>query len=315
MLPCDGASYLVKASSAGRWFQADVTVPYWVEGSTVVLQFPLSTSAFTVERVFFGSNTSVAKTDRKLEYGFALGRNFNRETANTLSFKAKGATPDQPSIACTFRVAPPPAPGGAAPELPKAKGGSKPATSAPAESVSLPPPDPVPSGGAKKPTATVMPAGGGGGGEPGAAARAPGQSRSSASSLVAIGIALALLCACGRVLRRSSQQAKVQNASAETEMSKIKKVYLQSADGEETVLSLDIEEVEDVEDVLQAVATLAVEADPSLRISPDALELWTQDAVGKATRAHSRTPFKQVRGAHALLARPAKSHRQADGMD
>ena len=314
VLPCDGASYLVKASSAGRWFQADVTVPYWVEGSTVVLQYPLGASPFTVEKVFFGSNTSVAKTDHKLEYGFKLGRN-GKDTANTLSFKAKGPTPDQPSIACTFVVAPPPAPGGAAPELAKGKGGSKPAAAAPAESASLAPRGPVPASGTKTPAATVTPDAGVGGGKPGAAAQAPGQPRSSASSLVAIGIAFVLLCACGRVLRGSSQRAKVEIAAAETEMSKIKKVYLQGTDGEETVLSLDIEEVDDVEDVLQAVATLAAEADPGLRVSPEALELWTQDAAGHATRAHARTPFKQVRSAHALLARPAKSHRQADGMD
>ena len=171
----------------------------------------------------------------------------------------------------------------------------------------------MPAGNPNPQTAMAMPETGVGGGKP-AAAPVPGPPHSSASSLVAIGIALVLLCACGRVLRRSGQQAKVQGASTEVGIGTTKKVYLQGADGEETVLALDLEEVEDVEDVLQAVSTLAAEAAPRARISPDALELWTQDAAGKATRAHSRTPFKQVRGAHALLARPAKS-RQADGMD
>jgi hypothetical protein len=59
--------------------------------------------------------------------------------------------------------------------------------------------------------------------------------RSGSASLIALGLTLALLCACVYQLRQAGQRARA--AAVESELSaEPKKVYLQRASGEETVL-------------------------------------------------------------------------------
>ena len=252
VMACRGAKYALAGSSDGHWFQADVSVPYWVEGSTVVLSWGLDTKPFTLEKVFFASNASVQRVGQGPELGFVLGRSSNQ---NTLRFKAKGPTPAEPRISCTFRIAPPPAPGAAAPE----GGEHKPVHSSGAEN------KPSHSGGG----------GNGGGGGAGAGAGSPSPSpshsgqgsmkhgslndkadevaaapssgklradadakpiRSGSASLIALGLTLALLCICVYQLRRAGQRARaaavVSELSAESQLGKPKKVYLQRASGE-----------------------------------------------------------------------------------
>ena len=312
VLPCRGARYALGGSSAGRWFQADVSVPNWVEGSTVVLSWGLETEPFALEKVFFASNTSVHRVGRGPELGFVLARNANQ---NTLRFKAKGPTPAEPRISCTFHIAPPPAP----PRTPGAAGpeGSvhKPARASGAEdkparsdrAAGPPPPSLRPSGqGAikhgslrddddERPTlqadADDMP------------------TRSASASLIALGLTLTLLCLCGHQLRRAGQRARAAavevESHVESQLGKAKKVYLQRVGGEETVLSLPTSEVEDLQEVLAKVAELGSDATGE-QFTAGGLELWTQDAQGHAKRACESIPFTHILRAHALLARTAR---------
>ena len=65
--------------------------------------------------------------------------------------------------------------------------------------------------------------------------------RSGSASLIALGLTLALLCLCVYQLRRAGQRARAaaveSELSAESQLGKPKKVYLQRASGEETVPS------------------------------------------------------------------------------
>ena len=65
--------------------------------------------------------------------------------------------------------------------------------------------------------------------------------RSGSASLIALGLTLALLCACLYQLRQAGQRARAaaveSELSAESQLGKPKKVYLQRASGEETVPS------------------------------------------------------------------------------
>ena len=249
LMACRGAHYALAGSSDGHWFQADVSVPYWVEGSTVVLSWGLDTKPFTLEKVFFASNASVQRVGQGPELGFVLGRSSNQ---NTLRFKAKGPTPAEPRISCTFRIAPPPAPGAAAPESSE----HKPAHSSGAENKpshsgrAAGPPSPSPSHsgqgsmkhGSLSDTADERAAAPSSGSA--AALRADKDAkpiRSGSASLIALGLTLALLCLCVYQLRQAGQRARAaavaSELSAESQLGKPKKVYLQRASGEETVPS------------------------------------------------------------------------------
>lgn len=248
-MACRGAHYALAGSSDGHWFQADVSVPYWVEGSTVVLSWGLDTKPFTLEKVFFASNATVQRVGQGPELGFVLGRSSNQ---NTLRFKAKGPTPAEPRISCTFRIAPPPAPGAAAPESSE----HKPAHSSGAENKpshsgrAAGPPSPSPSHsgqgsmkhGSLSDTADERAAAPSSGSA--AALRADKDAkpiRSGSASLIALGLTLALLCLCVYQLRQAGQRARAaavaSELSAESQLGKPKKVYLQRASGEETVPS------------------------------------------------------------------------------
>jgi len=312
-----------------------VTVPYWVQGSTVVLQFPLATAPFELDKVFFAANSTFSgvKTSRYLEFGFTLARSGSAQSPNAFRFKAKGATPDQPSIACTFHVAPPPAPPlelGAAtappakaskepkeikePKEPKEheKAGKKDQVEEPPFASSESAPQHMSADFGMGAPAKVR-GGVGDSGINGAMGVATDQPRSASSSMIAVGITLALLCGCGLVLRRSSTEAKAARVAQSDEP---KKVYLQAVDGEETVLTLPMDDLADVDDVLEAVARLGSEASGK-EVDADALELYTQDAGGHAKRVRNKTPFTDVLAAHALLARPARveHHRHANNLD
>ena len=282
-----------------------MSVPYWVEGSIVVLSWGLDAKPFTLDRVFFASNVSAEQIGHGPELAFLLGRNANQ---GSFRLKAKGPQPPEPRISCTYRIAPPPSPprdpGAAAPagtqhKPVQASGGAELHVSAPplaspqahgsmahgslSAEVSHEPPSPSATGGAGEPP-----------------------KRSGSAKVIAVGLTFALLCVCGHQLRQASQRARAADVDTQSQLGKPKKVYLQHVDGEETVLSLPTSEVENLQDVLEKVSELGWEASGEQH-NPDGLEIWTQDATGHAKRVRANTPFKQILGAHALLARAAKN--------
>ena len=302
IMPCRGARFALAGGSPGRWFQADVSVPYWVEGSVVVLSWGLDTKPFTLEKVFFAGNASVQQIGQGPELGFVLGRNANQ---GSFRFKAKGPEPLEPRISCTFRIAPPPAPprspGEAAPEGTE----HRPAQTSGSAAGSPPAPSAQAYGSMVHGSFTAESS------DEGSAARPEADGaglsrRYGSASMIAVGLTLVLLCLCCRQLRQAGMRARTAASDAQSQLGKDKKVYLQRVDGEETVLSLPTSEVEDMRDVLEKVAELGSDASGE-HYTADGLELWTQDSTGHAKRVRENTPFKQILGAHALLARAARN--------
>ena len=241
VVACRGAHYALAGSSEGHWFQADVSIPYWVEGSTVVLSWGLDTKPFTLEKVFFASNASVQRVGQGPELGFILGRSSNQ---NTLRFKAKGPTPAEPRISCTFRIAPPPAPEGSE-HKPGHSGNAENKLPHSGRAAGPPSPSPSHSGqGSMKHGSLSANADEQAAAASSAALRGADKEakpiRSGSASLIALGLTLALLCACLYQLRQAGQRARAaaveSELSAESQLGKPKKVYLQRASGEETVL-------------------------------------------------------------------------------
>ena len=261
---CPGAAYIAVSKVDPLWFQADIQVPDWIEGDTIVLDFAPEKGP-KLEKVWFGSPLS----QRGHQLAIRLGENGNR---NRMRFRARGAAPvDEPTILCTVHVGVPSPP-------------------------SSPPPPPPPPAPHQPPPTSWRSARS----ARARAARGSGKKMTlfcTLTLLMICGVMVTLKWSQAQAQGENLMGEGEWSRSSSAEQHK--KCYIVDGRGREQLCSVSLEGVGSIEELREAVAEAASEMASGIDL-PHLLDLWVKHESGRLTRLTQKTALRVVRRADSL---------------